>query len=75
MSPFESVARPMTEKELNNYEIKNYIDKESHVQCNNTTFYCGNFNGWISYRKEIPYEWNVKGKIEQREEKGKCFNT
>lgn len=37
MSPFEHVARPMTQEE----------------QQNSARGFCGNFNGWIQYRKEL----------------------
>jgi hypothetical protein len=39
MSPFEHIARPMTDFEANTSGI-----------------FCGNFRGWVQYRKELPFE-------------------
>ena len=52
MSPLEHVARPMTKK-----EIKLYSSKAHKLQTNKLPF-CGNFCGWVQFRKEIPNEDN-----------------
>lgn len=65
MSPFEHVARAMTEHELRLFEQRKFEwrseakdwwwDGESY------THFLGNFNGWISYRKLIPHEHDILG--------------
>lgn len=46
MSPFEHAARPMTDDELARYLTADTNGKS----------FCGNFNGWIQYRKLLPGE-------------------
>jgi hypothetical protein len=53
----EHPARPMTEIELDKY-----MQKETYGLETRTTYYCGNFQGWIQLRKHIPYEWDILGK-------------
>ncbi|HSH18452.1 MAG TPA: FAD-dependent thymidylate synthase [Candidatus Saccharimonadales bacterium] len=48
MSPFEHLARPMTAEERQKYMVPIGEDSERP--------YCGNFQGWIQYRKEVPNE-------------------
>ena len=43
MSPFEHVARPM-----------NTLEASYHKSISNS--FCGNFRGWVQYRKELPFE-------------------
>ena len=100
MSPFEHVARPMSELERECYrrdrvflksgkvhnglrlpsqefcEMKagvspvgylvaprswNDLMVEDPVDRVEHTYFCGNFNGWIQHRAEIPYEWVLMG--------------
>lgn len=44
MSPFEHIARPMS------------YDGENSLYLNPKVSFCGNFRGWVQFRKEIPYE-------------------
>ncbi len=46
MSPFEHVARPMQ------YGLDLSIDEHLAAK------FCGNFRGWVQYRKELPFEDN-----------------
>lgn len=62
MSPFEHAARPMTEQELEMFErpgikVVNH-DGELYLEedRDNPTFFCGNVQGFIQYRKLIPGE-------------------
>lgn len=81
MSPFEHVARPMTEIELETYRMHHLVleggftmdtrtkhttdDVVMHdgvlrkILSIRTTHFCGNFNGWVQYRKTIPYEHDI----------------
>jgi thymidylate synthase ThyX len=83
MSPFEHVARPMTEEELETYRMNHYVFTDGttadsrkerkvgdelsingvrkEVKSKKTDFFCGNYNGWIQMRKEIPYESDILG--------------
>jgi len=55
MSPFEHVARPMTEEERKVYcTVK-------HSTGGNLRPFLGNFRGWVQYRKTIPNEHDIKG--------------
>lgn len=49
MSPFEHVARPMTSS---SYTLRKDIIGEGPS-------FCGNFDGWIQYRKTIPHEHDI----------------
>lgn len=92
MSPFEHVARPMTENELELFKQRKLRWDEEH-QCwiwigaqyralvdrdeyrdipawqarrepyvpGEHTHFLGNFNGWVQYRKLIPYEEDILG--------------
>lgn len=57
MSPFEHAAKPMTqddaEKQLLSYSGVVSVDK---LDVDPTQVFCGNFRGWMSYRKMIPGE-------------------
>lgn len=71
MSPFEHVARPMTEEELEMFkQAKVYWDgkawvyvgkKERAPGVSRYTHFLGNFNGWVQYRKLIPHEDDILG--------------
>lgn len=63
MAPLEHAARPMNELEYN------HLFKQMKLFWNGSEFrqeqrgdeylythFCGNFNGWVQYRKEVPYE-------------------
>jgi Thymidylate synthase complementing protein len=52
MSPFEHPARPMTNEERQMYMVP--IGENLELP------YCGNFQGWIQYRKEIPNEHDYR---------------
>jgi len=54
MSPLEHPARVMTDFEYH----KKYTQNGSHLVRRETHF-CGNFQGWIQLRKEIPNEWDI----------------
>lgn len=59
MSPYEHVARPMREKEL---QFGTYCwskERGDHIEAP----FNGNFRGWVSYRKEIQGEENMLGFI------------
>lgn len=55
MSPFEHVARPMTETERRVYCTVKY-STGSNIQP-----FLGNFCGWVQYRKTIHNEHDIKG--------------
>lgn len=81
MSPFEHVARPMTDDELNSYRAWDCLledgtrwraptshygeacpaGNEKGLRVVHATLgaFCGNFNGWVQYRKTIPHEENI----------------
>lgn len=70
MSPTEHVARPMTQDESSNYLVYEYLTHDNKVLTTRfatnlklirTTWFSGNLNGWISYRKTIPYEFDKLG--------------
>lgn len=71
MSPLEHPARPMTLVELETYRMYHYTLEDGTVQDSRKKLYgyvgekkvnerithrCGNFDGWIQHRKEIPNE-------------------
>lgn len=66
MAPFEHAARPMTYDEYNgDFSTRKLVWDEEHqcfLQPQNEkgerlyTHFCGNFQGWVSYRKHIPNE-------------------
>lgn len=77
MSPWEHVARPMTTTELERYRTRwavlesgrrapmldyfeSFIEGEQIVRSEDT-YFCGNFQGFIQYRKLLPYEHDVLG--------------
>lgn len=59
MSPFEHVARPMQRWEEDLYSTGN--DRSA-----GRIPFCGNFRGWVSYRKEIPNEEDILGAGDER---------
>ena len=86
MSPFECVARPMTEEERRDFWrwtvlLENGQSTTTHgdpdsppkvgmelrgsriVDVIGGTAFCGNFNGWIQYRKTLPYEFDILGSL------------
>lgn len=72
MSPLEHAARPMNEEEYHVFfkqpkvlwdkSLSKFIHMCDFPESNDPvddglyTHFCGNFQGWVSYRKEIPYE-------------------
>lgn len=70
MSPFEHAARPMDEYEYTELfkqpkvqwdgskfvHLTDFAYGESVDDDRVYTHFCGNLNGWVSYRKEIPHE-------------------
>lgn len=65
MSPFEHVARAMTEDEFDSYVSGRLIEVERTVEgewymateaTDESLGWCGNFRGFIQYRKELPNE-------------------
>ena len=63
MSPFEHVARPMSMDELEIFKqpVVEWRDGVAWPTGKHTHF-CGNFDGWIQYRKTIPNEHDILGK-------------
>ncbi len=66
MSPFEHVARPMTEEELDLFkQPKIYFDGAGWAYAGKEedeyTHFLGNVNGWVQYRKLIPHEEDILG--------------
>lgn len=77
MSPFEHVARPMDAEELElikqkrlrwNTDLKRWVwvgAEYNSIGIMNKqgeyTHFLGNFNGWVSYRKQIPHEEDILG--------------
>lgn len=51
MSPLEHVARPMTQEELMFWSKCDYSQNRSLHES-----FCGNFRGWVQFRKEIQHE-------------------
>lgn len=58
MSPFEHVARPMGAEETKHY-MQYRITEDDDVE--EVGPFCGNFRGWMQYRKLIPHEHDIKG--------------
>lgn len=64
MAPLEHAARPMDEYEYNHlfkqpllkWNGQRYQQAETAEAELLWTHFCGNFNGWCQYRKEIPFE-------------------
>lgn len=54
MSPFEHAARPMTQEECDN----DYSTGASLSLAFPEFSFCGNFRGWVQYRKTLPNEDN-----------------
>ena len=64
MSPLEHAARPMTQEELELFFQEEVIwdDKnKTWVATGRANYFLGNFNGWVSHRKQIPGEWDILG--------------
>ncbi len=64
MSPFEHVARPMTEEELSLFCQKTYVWDAQHGRFDHdggATYFLGNVQGWVQYRKLIPHEGDILG--------------
>jgi hypothetical protein len=73
LSPFEHVARPMTQKELERYhrwepEFSVSQDPASgrivtvpSANAFRDTYFYGNYNGWVQLRKLIPNEHDILG--------------
>jgi hypothetical protein len=81
MSPFEHVARPMTETEFASYYRVETVFDDGSVLCTASIHeaeavahetgrkplyyrdgaFCGNFNGWVQFRKLIPGEDDILG--------------
>jgi hypothetical protein len=59
MSPFEHVARPMTEKELQFGTLCWTLEKGNHIEAP----FNGNFRGWVQFRKEITGEEDMIGHL------------
>lgn len=66
MSPYEHVARPMRAKELQFGDA--VWTKETGWK--QLAPFCGNFKGWVQYRKEIQGEANMLDHIAKLEEQG-----
>lgn len=64
MSPFEHVARPLTEDDLVNHKELGIPHKNDWVEWDATGTFVGNFCGWIQYRKLIPNEQDILGEKE-----------
>ncbi len=56
LSPFEHVARPMTQAER-----QHYARRDEHMNVHPEDAFCGNFRGWVQYRKLIPGEHDILG--------------
>lgn len=50
MSPFEHPARPMTQKEIQLHSSPYHLAKVGGPP------FLGNYRGWVSFRKELPFE-------------------
>lgn len=68
MSPFEHVARPMSMDELELFK-QPVVEWRDGVAwpTGKYTHFCGNFDGWIQYRKTIPNEHDILGRDALRE--------
>ena len=63
MAPFEHVARPMTEKERDLFGTTRWVaaprgifGDETEWIARETTYFLGNFNGWVQARKTLHAE-------------------
>ena len=66
MSPLEHPCRPMTPHELDLFQrVEGSISfvEGARPPMNDArrTYFCGNFNGWVQYRKTIPGEHDIVG--------------
>jgi thymidylate synthase ThyX len=72
MSPFEHVARPMTEEELELFKQKKltwdagarawtWLGRHDTRLEGDYTHFLGNLNGWVQYRKLIAHEEDILG--------------
>lgn len=59
MSPFEHVARPMTVADAESILRKQAPVSVDVLDIDVRNIFCGNFRGWVQYRKEIPHEEDV----------------
>ena len=65
MSPFEHQARPSAEGLADqdlvvvNPNDGDFLDGTDTFRVPSTKAWCGNFRGWVQYRKTIPYEHDV----------------
>jgi len=68
MSPFQHQARPIIESDFDDYALPLLVH---HKHLNNIRFknpkapiedtWCGNYRGWVPYRKTIPGEFDIMG--------------
>lgn len=63
MSPFEHVARPISIDEMTVWKSTVSIEIGRPPKYVTGTPFCGNFRGWIQYRKLIPNEWDILGAV------------
>lgn len=61
MSPLEHPARPMMPEELSMFAAFSWEREGNRWGARRKTHYCGNFEGWIQLRKEIPGEAVFRG--------------
>jgi len=69
MSPFEHVARPMAKAEADLFVRDEYRWAEGEPDSlqgrweptGNKSYFLGNFNGWVQYRKIVPGEADILG--------------
>jgi thymidylate synthase ThyX len=66
LSPFEHVARPMTQIDVKEILQKNGIVDLHSLDVESNGIFCGNLKGWISFRKTIPNEDNYSKVPEMR---------
>lgn len=59
LSPFEHVARPMTNNDNHYYLAPGDVDPLSSSAV--THYFSGNLRGWVPYRKTIPHEDDILG--------------
>lgn len=69
MSPFEHVARPMTQEDAHGI-VARFLDWPSQLfpAVNINKVFSGNFCGWIQFRKELPHEENFGRVIASRQQ-------
>lgn len=62
MSPYEHVARPMTNEELELFKQDEVVWKDKKWnKTGKVNHFLGNLNGWVQYRKLIPGESDILG--------------